>query len=73
MHVTITAPEAEWLTRRQAAARLGVTPTCMARWAQQGRGPSYSLTGECEGKGRAIYSAAEIARWLEQRRQTRSR
>ena len=73
MHVTITAPEAEVLTRAQAAARLGVTSTTLARWAQQGRGPAYSLTGEREGKGRAMYSAASIAEWLESRRRTRSR
>jgi transposase len=73
MHVTITDPEAEVLSRRQAAARLGVTSTTLARWAQQGRGPAYSLTGEREGKGRALYSAASIAEWLESRRRTRSR
>jgi excisionase family DNA binding protein len=71
MHVTITAPEAEVLTRAQAAARLGVTRTTLARWAQQGRGPAYSLSGE--EKGRALYTAASIAEWLESRRRTRSR
>ena len=73
MNVTITAPEAEVLSRRQAAARLGVTSTTLARWAMQGRGPAYTLTGERDGKGRALYTAASIAEWLEQRRQTRSR
>ncbi len=71
MHVTFTAPEAEVLTRAQAAARLGVTRTTLARWAQQGRGPAYSLSGE--EKGRALYTAASIAEWLESRRRTRSR
>jgi len=71
MHVTMTTPEAEVLTRSQAAARLGVTATTLARWAQQGRGPSYSLTGD--SKGRALYSAASIAAWLQQRRVDRSR
>lgn len=73
MHVTFTAPEAEVLTRAQAAARLGVTRTTLARWAQQGRGPAYTLTGEREGKGRALYTAATIAEWLESRRRTASR
>lgn len=71
MQVTMTAPEADVLTRRQAAERLGVKPTTLARWAQQGRGPAYSLTGT--RKGRALYSAATIAAWLESRQRTASR
>lgn len=71
MHVVMTAPEAEVLNRRQAAERLGVTTTTMARWAQQGRGPAYSLTGGT--KGRALYTAASIATWLESRQRTGSR
>ena len=68
MHVTMTTPEAEVLTRRQAAERLGVTTTTLARWAMQGRGPSYSLTGRAGGKGRALYSDASIAAWMQERR-----
>jgi excisionase family DNA binding protein len=72
MHtVMMTPPEADVLNRRQAAERLGVTATTLARWAQQGRGPAYSLTGN--RKGRALYSAATIAEWLESRRRTASR
>lgn len=71
MIVTMTAPEAEVLNRRQAAERLGVTTTTLARWAQQGRGPAYTLTGT--RKGRALYSAASIAAWLESRQRTGSR
>ena len=71
MHITMTDPEAEVLSRKQAAVRLGVTATTLARWAQQSRGPAYSLTGE--RKGRAIYTAATIAEWLESRRRTASR
>jgi len=71
MHVMMTPPEADVLTRAQAAQRLGVTPETLARWAQQGRGPAYSLTGE--RKGRALYSAATIAAWLASRRRTASR
>lgn len=71
MQTVMMAPEAEVLTRAQAAVRLGVTTTTMARWAQQGRGPAYSLTGGT--KGRALYTAATIAEWLESRRRTRSR
>jgi len=71
MHVTMQSPEAEVLSRRQAAARLGVTSTTLARWAQQGRGPAYSLSGE--HKGRALYTSASIVEWLAQRTRTRSR
>ena len=72
MHtVMMQTPEADVLTRREAAARLGVTARTMDRWAMQGRGPAYSLTGD--RKGRALYSAATIAAWLESRRQTGSR
>lgn len=72
MHtVMMTTPEADVLNRRAAAARLGVTTTTLARWAQQGRGPAYSLTGE--RRGRALYSAATIAAWLESRQRTGSR
>jgi excisionase family DNA binding protein len=69
--VMMTPPEADVLTRRQAAERLGVKPATLARWAQQGRGPAYSLTGN--RKGRALYSAATIAEWLESRRRSGSR
>jgi predicted site-specific integrase-resolvase len=69
--VMMQTPEADVLSRKQAAERLGVTTTTMARWAMQGRGPAYSLTGRT--KGRAIYTAASIADWLESRRQTGSR
>jgi transposase len=69
--VMMHTPEAEVLSRKQAAERLGVTTTTMARWAMQGRGPAYSLTGGT--KGRALYTAATIADWLESRRQTGSR
>lgn len=69
--VMMQSPEADVLTRRQAAERLGVKVNTLARWAMQGRGPAYSLTGTT--KGRALYSAATIAEWLESRRRTASR
>ena len=72
MHtVMMTAPESEVLTRAQAAIRLGVTRTTLARWAQQQRGPAYSLTGGT--KGRALYTAATITEWLASRRRHGSR
>jgi hypothetical protein len=71
MHIIVTSPEADTLTRAEAARRLGIKPATLARWAQQSRGPAYSLTGE--RKGRAIYTAAGIAAWVEQRRVNRPR
>jgi hypothetical protein len=71
MHMLATTPDADVLTRRQAAERLGVTTTTLARWAMQGRGPSYSRTGGI--KGRTLYTSATIAEWLESRRRTASR
>lgn len=72
MHtVMMKQPEADVLTRREAAVRLGVKTRTLDRWAMQGRGPAYSLTGGT--KGRALYTAATIAEWLESRRQTGSR
>ena len=71
MHVMMNTPEAEVLTRAQAADRLSVSTRTLARWAQQSRGPAYTLTGK--KKGRALYTAASIASWLEQRQRTRSR
>lgn len=71
MHTLMIHPEAEVLTRAQAAERLSVSVATLSRWAMQGRGPAYSLTGVT--KGRALYSAASIAEWLESRRRTASR
>ena len=72
MHtVMMHTPEADVLSRREAAARLGVTVRTMDRWARESRGPSYSLTGN--RRGRALYTSASIAEWLESRRRTGSR
>ena len=72
MHtVMMTQPESDVLSRREAAARLGVTVRTLDRWAMQGRGPAYSLTGG--RRGRALYTSASIAEWLESRRRTGSR
>ena len=71
MQAVMMTPEADVLTRREAAARLGVTTRTLDRWAMQGRGPAYSLTGGT--KGRALYTSATIAEWLESRRRTASR
>jgi hypothetical protein len=69
MNIVITNPESDTFTRAETARRLGVKAGTLARWAQKSRGPTYSLTGD--RKGRAIYTAASIAAWVEQRRVVR--
>ncbi len=64
MHVISTAPSTEVLSRREAAERLHVTVATLAKWAQRGRGPGYSLTGE--RLGRALYTQAAIDAWVAQ-------
>jgi predicted DNA-binding transcriptional regulator AlpA len=71
MHVTMNHPEAEVLTRAQAAARLGLSPKTLKRYASEGRGPRYCRTGDV--RGRVMYRVSDIAEWLEQRRVERSR
>ena len=71
MQAVMMTPAADVLTRREAAARLGVTTRTLDRWAMQGRGPAYSRTGGI--RGRALYTSATIAEWLESRRRTASR
>jgi len=66
MHLTV--PELDLLTRPQAAKRLGVSSTTLARWAQQHRGPRFSRSGEV--RGRVWYSTADLAAWLESRKTT---
>ena len=61
MHTTMM-PELETYSRVEAAARLGVSPGTLRKWAIQGRGPAYSRTGAV--KGRTIYSATDLAAWL---------
>jgi len=67
MHTTML-PELETYSRVEAAARLGVSPGTLKKWAIEGRGPRYSRTGAVKGK--TIYSAADLAAWLAARKTT---
>jgi hypothetical protein len=58
MHV-VAAP----LRRREAARYLGVTESCLGRWAWQGKGPRYSRSGPV--RGRVLYAIADLDAWLE--------
>lgn len=68
MATTFAAVEKTY-TRTEAAARLGLAPATLARWAsrKQRKGPRYSRTGDkC---GRVLYRESDLLAWLESRRQ----
>lgn len=67
MHTTML-PELETYSRVEAAARLGVSPITLKKWAAEGKGPAYSRTGAVRGK--TIYSAADLAAWLAENKTT---
>jgi len=71
MHVVINHPEAEVLTRAQAAARLGLSEKTLKRYAAEGRGPRYCRTGDV--RGRAMYRVSDLIEWLDERRVDRNR
>lgn len=49
------------LTRKQAAARLGLSVATLESWVFRGKGPAYLRTGERRGK--VLYRAADLERW----------
>jgi|688.fasta_scaffold1771208_1 hypothetical protein len=58
----------EAMSRKQAAALLGLSPGTLARWAVQRKGPRYARSGETRGK--VWYSAADLAAWLDEHKTT---
>jgi predicted DNA-binding transcriptional regulator AlpA len=59
---TTTRQSSRALTRREAAAMLGLSPRTLARWAKERRGPDYSRTGT--SRGRALYAESDVREWL---------
>lgn len=59
--------ELEVMTREEAARQCRLSPATLKRLAAEGRGPRYSRTGPV--RGRCLYSAADLAAWLEQHKQ----
>lgn len=55
------------LTSAEVASILHVTPTALARWRAEGRGPRWARTGD--RKGRVIYLSRDVERWLDDRAQ----
>jgi predicted DNA-binding transcriptional regulator AlpA len=66
MHITIAEPEL--LSRREAAKTLNLACSTLARMAREGRGPSYCRSGDV--RGRVWYRRADLAAWLESRKQS---
>jgi hypothetical protein len=60
-------PELDTYTRAEAAQRLGLSTATLKRYAATGRGPAFARTGD--KRGRVIYTAADLAAWLESRKQ----
>jgi hypothetical protein len=58
------------LSRREAAAFLGITPGTLARWAMEGKGPRYARSGKTRGK--VWYSVADLTAWLEAHKQEKN-
>ena len=50
-----------FLTRSEAARRLGLSANTLASWQFRGKGPAYIRTGSQRGK--TLYSVAELERW----------
>jgi DNA-directed RNA polymerase specialized sigma24 family protein len=54
-------PAQRFVTRSEAARRLGVAVNTMESWVHRGRGPAFVRTGERRGK--TLYDTAELERW----------
>jgi transposase len=54
-------PTQRFVTRSEAARRLGVAVNTMESWVHRKRGPAYVRTGERRGK--TLYAVAELERW----------
>lgn len=52
---------ADLLTRKQAAARLGLSVATLESWVFRGKGPAFIRTGPERGK--VLYRAADLDRW----------
>lgn len=67
MRATAPSPTPLTLTATEVAGILHVTPTALARWRAEGRGPRWARTGD--RKGRVIYRSADVDAWLDDRAQ----
>jgi hypothetical protein len=52
-----------WLTRAEAATRLGLKPKTLANWATRGEGPPFTYLGPCTPR----YKLGALVAWAESR------
>lgn len=50
-----------WLTRREAAEYMRLSPATLANWASQDIGPDYIRMG----RGRVLYRLGDVDSWVE--------
>lgn len=55
--------DTRYVTPRQAAMLLGVTPSTLSAWRKAGRGPRYSRMGEAR-QSRVRYPVEELDKWM---------
>lgn len=67
--IQIVAPSEpeQWYTPEQAAARLGITKTKLARMRVQRKGPRFKKLGDTE-QSRVIYAASDITEYQNRQR-----
>jgi predicted DNA-binding transcriptional regulator AlpA len=53
--------ETVWLTRKEAAAHMRLSPATLANWGSLDCGPSYIRIGQ----GRVLYRMSDIDAWME--------
>lgn len=60
-----------YLSRAEAAKRLGLSPNTLANLASQGKGPPFFKPTSPTGKGgKTLYDPDELDRWVRASRQT---
>lgn len=60
-------PDHQKLRTPEAAKRLGVTPSTMAKWRVYGCGPSYAVLGV---RGPVVYDPADLDAWAASKKRT---
>lgn len=57
----MTKPAQRFVTRSEAARRMGLSVATLCSWVFRKKGPAYVRTGE--KKGKTLYAICEIERW----------
>lgn len=60
-----------YLSRSEAAQRLGLSPNTLANLASKGKGPPFFKPNSSDGKGgKTLYDPDELDRWVRSSRPT---